>query len=380
MKKSFSVKNLSKTIIISKEILTTTNKNKVNLKNLVLRRFKNLIGTVAFTLAETLTVLSIMGIVAALTIPALYSRHTQTVNITKVKKSMTTYDAVIKRIKAENNLSTEEKFDNYVNKLENCGNTTKYFIKTEGNGCRFKTSDGVWWDLTNIKRPVIAFSQKAINDATASEADYKNSFYFVSSFDDENILRVNDFSYENGANAQILAHLFDFVNKTDKYSTELANNTSETNNNNLTDLDNTENTNTTSTNENESIETQTNTPKSKLEDSQSELYNPYPNACPADVNCNTVESYEGPDPRCKACTNYNNYGSTQIAYADDGRILLYIYPNWKSTTCNSSGCTSITRNAVQKFNYNSNNEYLSCDMYDYDTGELIQKNSCNFPI
>ena len=282
MKNKSKIINFSKTIIISKDILSTSVEKKVNFKNPILKVFKNLLGKVAghyetlssfrgsktteesklnrffanaqnnevvlcqkhaaFTLAETLTVLAIMGVVAALTIPSLYSRHTQSLNRTKIKKAMTVYDAAVKIMKAENKLYNETKFDNFVNRLRNCGNTSKYFIKTAGDGCQFKTSDGIWWDITNIKKPVIAFSQKALNDAIASSADYKNSFYFVSSFDNENILRVNDIGYEsenNTPNAQFLATLYDFVNKTEKYSTELANNTSESNTNNSTDPNNT---------------------------------------------------------------------------------------------------------------------------------------------
>ena len=151
---------------------------------------------IAFTLAEALIVLSMLGVVAALTIPSLYKRHTETLKRTKLKKAMTVYDSVVRRLKAEHNLNTEAKFDNYVNGEENCARTTVYFIKTEGEGCEFKTTDDVWWNISNMKRPVIAFSKTELDTAVASSVDYKDSFFFSASFDENGNIRVNDIAYE----------------------------------------------------------------------------------------------------------------------------------------------------------------------------------------
>ncbi|MBQ7450448.1 prepilin-type N-terminal cleavage/methylation domain-containing protein, partial [bacterium] len=55
-----------------------------------MKRFKY-----GFTLAETLITLSILGIVAAITIPSLVGRQIESQNRTKLKKAMTMYEKAI---------------------------------------------------------------------------------------------------------------------------------------------------------------------------------------------------------------------------------------------------------------------------------------------
>ena len=49
----------------------------------------------SFTLSELIIVLSIIGIIATLTIPGIIKKHYTDINKTKVKKAMATYSAVI---------------------------------------------------------------------------------------------------------------------------------------------------------------------------------------------------------------------------------------------------------------------------------------------
>lgn len=168
----------------------------------------------AFTMAETLVVVSMLGIVAMLTIPSLYFRHTQSLNRTKVKKSMSNYDSLIRRMKAEHKLSNEDIFNTWVRENANCGNTTQYFIKNEGNGCIFRTSDDVWWNITDINKPIIAFKHDDLTSANAEDLNSNTAFYFVNSFDNNNRVRINDIEYERqeeSDNIQILEKLYNFI-------------------------------------------------------------------------------------------------------------------------------------------------------------------------
>ena len=61
----------------------------------------------AFTLAETLIVLVILGVVAAITIPALVRNQMEAQNRTRIKKAMTVYDMLINKIVVENNLKDD---------------------------------------------------------------------------------------------------------------------------------------------------------------------------------------------------------------------------------------------------------------------------------
>ena len=217
----------SKTLILPVKVLHIKNNN------------------IAFTMAETLVVVSALGIIAALTIPGLYSRHTQSLNRTKIKKAMAVYETAVRRMVSENKLGTEVKFDRFAASDNNCENTTRYFIKEEGSGCQFKTTDDVWWDITNMRKPIIAFSRRALNDASANEADYRNSFYLIMSYDNNNRARINDIGYENAnatENSMLLSSLYDFVNNTDKYSNMIADNQINQNKGNLENTENIDNT------------------------------------------------------------------------------------------------------------------------------------------
>ena len=190
------------------------------------KKYSKYIKMLGFTLAETLTVISVLGIVAAITIPSVYFKNKQTIHKTQIKKSMQVYDSAIRRLKAEHNLSNEEKFDNYVNAAPNCARTSVYFIKAEGSGCVFKTIDGIWWDISNIRMPIVAFSRDALTRASENDVDYRNSFAFITSIDNENLIRVNDLMYlsSNEISDYIkIKNLYSFINGQDIYVPEYQN-------------------------------------------------------------------------------------------------------------------------------------------------------------
>ena len=111
-----------------------------------------------FTLAEVLITLSILGVVAAITVPSLINKYSEAANRTKVKKVMATYEKALSQmvidydIKTNSGLTTE-----FPTSDTTCEKTTVYFKKAqETTGCIFKTADGVWWNITDIKNPLIS--------------------------------------------------------------------------------------------------------------------------------------------------------------------------------------------------------------------------------
>ena len=118
----------------------------------------------AFTLAEVLITLSILGVVAALTIPSLVNRQNEMAAIVKLKKAISTYESVVEVYMAEEEATD---FSGVVGTAANTACTTlqNYFKMTEQtgttNGCMFATADGVVWNINNAGYATILDSAKA---------------------------------------------------------------------------------------------------------------------------------------------------------------------------------------------------------------------------
>ena len=167
---------------------------------------KNINKKKAFTLAETLITLTILGVVAAITIPAMIQKYIEATNRTKVKKAMAAYEKAIWQMVVENGNSAISSWADGI--ANNCANTTIFFKKIQGEGCRFKTSDGVWWDITDIEHPIIAFNEEDLDDENAT-----NRFELFA-HNENGILRVNDKADEllSDDDKISLEKLYDFVN------------------------------------------------------------------------------------------------------------------------------------------------------------------------
>ena len=113
----------------------------------------------AFTLAETLITLTILGIVAAITIPSLINHYKEVSNRTKVKKAMATYEKALNQMVIDYDIKSDLALGNAF-PLNDCSKTSEYFKIAEGSDCRFKTSDGIWWDISSIKKPIIILDKK----------------------------------------------------------------------------------------------------------------------------------------------------------------------------------------------------------------------------
>ena len=135
---------ISNTLIISKTLLPNRKK--------------------AFTLAEVLITLSILGVVAALTIPSLVNRQSEMAAIVKMKKAVSQFEQVAEVYMAENEAT------NIVNMVKSstddttCGNLDNYFkiVNKDSNAssCAFTTADGVYWVFKNDGTTVTAYDSK----------------------------------------------------------------------------------------------------------------------------------------------------------------------------------------------------------------------------
>ena len=94
----------------------------------------------AFTLAETLIVLVILGVVASITIPPLVRRQIESANRTKIKKAMKIYDLVVNNMTTETGIRDINSLQHYAEDND-CEKGSSYFSIAEGSGCVFKTKD-----------------------------------------------------------------------------------------------------------------------------------------------------------------------------------------------------------------------------------------------
>ena len=181
-----------------------------------------------FTLAETMIVLVILGIIASITIPAVVRRQIEAQNRARIKKAMTVYDTAISKIVVENQLKSDDAIYKAAPK-NNCILTSQYFKAVENveengnqNLCKFKSADGVWWDISDILNPVIGLKRDDLTDVNSN-----TRFNLLSHFDKNGSLRVDDFAYEqtlpnNSDNIKALANLYAFIDgkKLDSESNE----------------------------------------------------------------------------------------------------------------------------------------------------------------
>ena len=111
---------LSKTLMINETLLPSSKK--------------------AFTLAEVLITLSILGVVAALTIPNLVNRQSDIAAQTRLKKAISNYHDVVEVYMIEN--ETQNAKDML---KADCSNASLYFKITQQQNCTFVTADGTSW-------------------------------------------------------------------------------------------------------------------------------------------------------------------------------------------------------------------------------------------
>lgn len=112
------------------------------------------IRKIAFTLAEVMTVIALLGVVAAITIPSTIKRVKEKANRTKIIKAMAIWEQFVPAFLADNGISTENEAAQVYNNSPDCTIVTKYFnVKKEHNhrgNCVFDTADGLTWEFDSV--------------------------------------------------------------------------------------------------------------------------------------------------------------------------------------------------------------------------------------
>lgn len=149
----------------------------------------------AFTLAEVLVTIAILGVVAAIILSNTVRNVQKNINRSKIKKAMAVYATVIDNIATTQRLYTAKDLNNYANNDGNCTNIKSYFKIAKSNGkCVFQTFDGVFWNFTKANNVIVAFKEQNLTSAIAYDINNYDAFYFVTSIQD-NIVKVNALNY-----------------------------------------------------------------------------------------------------------------------------------------------------------------------------------------
>lgn len=153
----------------------------------------------AFTVAETMIVLVILGTLFTVIIPSTLNHHRENINRVKIKKSMAFYEVVFKKLVVDNAIMTDSGFDRKFSTSDNCEKIKKQFkiIETysgggiafgENKNCIFRSAEDVWWNINDFKKPIVAVKLEDLIGKTA------NSYQF-SGHIDNGVLRINDVGY-----------------------------------------------------------------------------------------------------------------------------------------------------------------------------------------
>ena len=184
---------LSKTMLIKNELVVEPRLTKRQEKDL-----KCFCTKKGFTLAETLVTLVVLGVIAALTVPQLVRRQQETANRVKFKKAVTSYESVMNKIAIMNDLKSNDAIKNWATKdgtISDCSVAYNYFKSVKdlstNSKCKFKTADGVYWDITDIQKPIIAIKEADLTD-TVAQSDTNRAFYLYAQYDGTGILRVTE--------------------------------------------------------------------------------------------------------------------------------------------------------------------------------------------
>ncbi|MBQ7450240.1 prepilin-type N-terminal cleavage/methylation domain-containing protein [bacterium] len=164
----------------------------------------------AFTLAETMLTVVILGIIAAIILPNAIMNATQKSYKTKLKKALYVYDTAVQKIIIENDV-------NSLNSLmslndDDCSETSRFFKKKQGTGCVFETFDGLWWNISNIEKAYVAFERKNLTEEAAASTD-NSAFYFLTIYNNEgNSFSTNNLELEEDEdNRDYMRKLYTFV-------------------------------------------------------------------------------------------------------------------------------------------------------------------------
>lgn len=142
----------------------------------------------AFSLVENLLVLTILGIVVAITVPQIVSRRTIRNNQIAVRKAILSYQNFLKdRAVSSTGLMNTQDLVNAVRGTGNdCAPAREYFnvtVMDAANNCKFTTSDEIRWDLSDPDSAVIGIRGEAPTDVSAQDVNNDKVFLVPFQYD-----------------------------------------------------------------------------------------------------------------------------------------------------------------------------------------------------
>ena len=150
----------------------------------------------------------------------------------------------------ENGIKSDTALTNWADSdtKNDCANTSAYFKVSrnlELNGsethCKFRAADGVFWDISDIKKPLIALREQDLNAETA-QSDTNRAFYMFGWLDEQGSLRSNDMGKIDATNKADLEKLYDFIaGKTKTSMGKISDNQNNNNNSNTNQEETTSN-------------------------------------------------------------------------------------------------------------------------------------------
>ena len=172
----------------------------------------NYIKSKAFTVAETMVVLIILGTLFTVIIPVTINHHRENINRVKIKKAMAYYEVVFKKLVVDNAIMTDsgfkKKFHNCGDACSNCAKIKKQFkvIETDNsNKCIFSSAEGIWWDVSDFTKPKISIKKDNIRNDTKN---YTMSGHIVNG-----VLRINDMGYLKRKEKTAVQKTYNCINK-----------------------------------------------------------------------------------------------------------------------------------------------------------------------
>lgn len=143
--------------------------------------------------------LTILGIVAAIVVPGLAKFNSERANKTKIKKALSSFSQLINSVKIENGFTSLAEIDKWANDDGQCSNIVSRFKIVErkaDNACQFRTTDGLWWNVSTLSKTVVSFDENKLYYYNGISLFHEKTFAFTVEIDENGSLRIYDLGYD----------------------------------------------------------------------------------------------------------------------------------------------------------------------------------------
>ena len=154
----------------------------------------------AFTLAEAISVLVLLGVVFAITVPSAINNANIKSRQLKLKKAVADYQKLVENLVVTNDIPRTTASFNAELLKDNCTLIRQNYkvASTIGDsGCKFLSVNEIYWDFTNPSEPIVAFNPDYFNESNA-KSENNTAFIMSTKFTSDGSIRVNDLGYEKG--------------------------------------------------------------------------------------------------------------------------------------------------------------------------------------